>query len=356
MDLSDTLLSQYLVLHDEKESIVPTNVLGAINYSDNTDASSQHLFPCASVPIFRREDNVDPHERADGQSDSTVLTEYWTCNRPVKFHTEKQWQICQSKDYLFASIQYVDQDHDLASLTQEHYLHLFALLEKSGYTHLLRVWNFIPRINEVDADQLERYRSFSLGRAKAFDSYFDNMESRLPAATGIGTFSGDNTIVVLASRKSEGITHLENPLQTPAYRYPKQYGPRPPSFARGTSYFCKDDNTHTIYISGTASIQSSDTLHQGDIEKQFEIILVNIATLISSENLAEHSIRAGYTLADVQSVKVYFRHQKDLATLQILCGRAFSASDNVVYLHSDICRSDLDVELEGIIKVGVPNV
>ena len=46
--------------------------------------------------------------------------------------------------------------------------------------------------------------------------------------------------------------HFENPRQVPAFEYPAQYGPRPPSFSRATAV--KAGEGRWIFISGTAAV------------------------------------------------------------------------------------------------------
>ena len=58
------------------------------------------------------------------------------------------------------------------------------------------------------------------------------LPERLCAASAVGSLGGELSICFLGS-KERGV-HCENPRQLPAYRYPKLYGPRSPSFARAT--------------------------------------------------------------------------------------------------------------------------
>src|SRR5690606_226506 len=98
-----------------------------------------------------------------------------------------------------------------------------------GYPHLVRIWNFIPDINRGSGDD-ETYVHFNRGRAIAFDE-LGFSSSRYPAATGVGSPAGSPLkVVVLASRTVP--LAIENPRQTSACHYPRQFGPRSPAFAR----------------------------------------------------------------------------------------------------------------------------
>ena len=46
-------------------------------------------------------------------------------------------------------------------------------------------------------------------------------------------------------------------------------------------------------------------------------------------------------------LKVYVRHEHDLAMVQAKVRAEFGADCTAVYLHSNICRSDLLLEIEG---------
>ena len=60
---------------------------------------------------------------------------------------------------------------ELAARVYQAYTNLFAF---AAGAHLLRVWNYLPRIteNSIAADQtkMERYRHFNLGAAQSFRS------------------------------------------------------------------------------------------------------------------------------------------------------------------------------------------
>src|SRR5690606_37451695 len=98
----------------------------------------------------------------------------------------------------------------------------------SGTPELLRVWNYLDAITLGDGDA-ERYRQFCLGRAAGLGE-FDT--GRLPAATAIGRCDEERVFQLYWLSAREAGTPVENPRQVSAYRYPRQYGPQPPSFAR----------------------------------------------------------------------------------------------------------------------------
>lgn len=106
------------------------------------------------------------------------------------------------------------------------------LLEICQGRTIYRIWNFVPFIN-AETEGLENYKSFSIGRSMAFERAFgQQFHQVLPAASAVGV--EDNVFALYFVAGFEDATHVENPEQVSAFKYPTEYGPRPPSFARGT--------------------------------------------------------------------------------------------------------------------------
>lgn len=152
-----------------------------------------------------------------------------------------------------------------------------ALFEITKGRHLCRVWHFVPDILSRPAGREETYRRFCRARADAFESVFDGgAETRMPAASAVGV-DGDRLVIVAVA--SDAVPkHFENPLQTPAYRYPEKYGPRPPSFARATR--AATPAGEWVFISGTAAVRGSETWHAGDFAAQEATMRENLAVML----------------------------------------------------------------------------
>jgi chorismatase len=211
------------------------------------------------------------------------------------------------------------------------------------------MWNFIEGINANNDDGLELYRDFCLGRAEAFERFPADIE--MPAATGIGSLGGGIGFYFLAAHAAERV-NVENPRQQPAYHYPRQYGPKSPSFARATCLLATSEGLperQQTFVSGTASIIGHRTAHPNDLRRQCAETFENIAQLISGPNLANYGIDRGYQLTDLTNLKVYVRHMADLDAVRKLCVDAFSPQAELAFFNVDICRSDLLVEIEGIV-------
>jgi len=280
----------------------------------------------------------------DDWDEGNERLEVWFSANPVRYSRRDNLALADDGDVLMGIVSFADTQTELEEKTQATYRRILDACESEGYPHLFRIWNFIPNINRPTASGMERYRAFCKGRALAFFDDRHCAEKYLPAGTGVGSRGGPVSICFLAAR-AEVPVNLENCRQVPAYRYPRIYGPKSPSFARGTFLRLQDEDI--IFVSGTSSIVGHETLHPGDIEKQCRTSLENIRVLLSSENLGGYNIQAQTDLACLDLIKVYIRHQADVARVKQICREYFSPRARVLYLGADICRSDLLVEIEG---------
>lgn len=230
-------------------------------------------------------------------------------------------------------------DGDWQALAREAYARVAAFQAGSGYPGLLKIWNYLPQITCGAGDQ-ERYRQFSLGRHEGW-RWAADAEVRLPSAVAIGSEQGGLALMWLAARRP-GL-QIENPRQTSAFRYPREYGPIGPSFSRATlmPWGGRDEQ---LYVSGTASIVGHRSLHAGDVRAQLEEILRNLAALC-----AEAQRRAGRDAEPLaRSLIAYVRRPADAGfTLQRL-RQAFGPATAISVLRGDVCRAELLVEVEGL--------
>jgi len=213
------------------------------------------------------------------------------------------------------------------------YREVLATCAALGYPHLLRVWNVVPAINRLD-EGLERYRSFCRGRAEAFEGHHGPLfQSRLCASSAVGSAAGDLVVWFLASAQRG--TPRENPRQVSAYAYPPCYGPRSPSFARATR--CPAAAGDWLLLSGTASIVGHRSVHPGDVRRQLDETLDNLALLAPGGEPPQY-----------QALKVYVRHPEDLPAVRARLEERLGSALPVLYLQADICREELLLEIEGL--------
>lgn len=227
----------------------------------------------------------------------------------------------------------------LEAAASDLYRRLFAATEG---LHLHRIWNYVPRIN-AQGDGVENYRRFCRGRSLAFERHFGaDFKKHLPAASAVGAPVGPLAVAYLAGR--EWPRHFENPRQVPAFEYPVQYGPRPPSFARAT--VVGDTAGRRVYISGTAAIRGHATVAPGDLDGQLDCLVENLR-LISTAAGAGADLGAGGD----RSFKVYVRRPQDCARVaERLGAELWAAGDTVCYLQADVCRAELLVEVEAVLE------
>ncbi|MDY7086956.1 MAG: FkbO/Hyg5 family chorismatase [Actinomycetota bacterium] len=274
------------------------------------------------------------------------FTELWETTGPVTAGRYAGLRYSHDGEHLFCAGRIAAAPRYSEAVRQA-YGEAFRLMESLGFPYAFRMWNFVSGINDANADGVEVYRDFCIGRAEAVDRWAT--DGVMPAATGVGAHGGGIAFCLLASRSVRPV-HLENPGQVPAYHYPPEHGPRAPSFARATYLAGPDGAPGHLYVSGTASIRGHRTVHEGDLDRQVACALENIDRVVGRDNLAAHGVPGGYSRADLRTVKVYVRHAGDLERVRRLCREAFSPEADIALLTVDICRADLLVEIEGIVE------
>ncbi|MEW2119040.1 FkbO/Hyg5 family chorismatase [Streptomyces sp. NPDC005474] len=275
-----------------------------------------------------------------------AVTETWVAGEPVCAGDYAGLRYTGCRDFVFC-VGRIEEAGEYAAATHRTYEDLFTLLARLGYKRLVRVWNYIGDINGGNARGQEVYRDFCVGRSHALEQL--GMLYGMPATTVIGAEGDGIGIAVLAAREAEPV-NIENPRQTPAYHYPPRYGPRSPNFARATYVPPADDpaGRGKVFVSGTASIVGHETVHVGDVRAQTHTALENIGLLIGPDNLSDYGIPHTYGLSDLRRAKVYVRHAEDVPAVREICSKLLPDDGDVVYLHADVCRGDLLMELEGV--------
>lgn len=230
----------------------------------------------------------------------------------------------------------------LAGGLEEAALKLYAtILEATRGVNLARIWNYVPAINSPGPCGTENYRLFCRGRSHAFEHHHgEGFKARLPSASAVGSKSPHLTVVFAASPAAP--RHVENPLQTPAYDYPADYGPRAPSFARAT--IVPGERDCTVFISGTAAIRGHATVAPQSTRRQLEYTLENLDGISRACGLGAALDRGGPA---ARHFKVYVRHAGDQPLVAAMLQSAlFTGDDSVSYLQAEICRAPLLVEIE----------
>ena len=258
---------------------------------------------------------------------------------------------CTHKEYIIGSLSIPLSDLDsLQEQTRSYYEQIINFLRVQGKPHLLRMWNYFPKINQKDND-FERYQQFCVGRHIAFNKHpeANNTKIRYPAASAVGSHSPMMVIVFIASHQP--VLYIENPDQISAYSYPSHYSPKSPSFSRASVYQTSD--TMQLYISGTASIVGHKSLFPGDISSQTRQTIKNLNKLIQHTN-QQLKVSTHFNVSDVTngsaSLKVYLRNPNHFPEVAPLIQEFAPLCDNLCYLQADICRQELDIEIEMILN------
>jgi chorismate lyase/3-hydroxybenzoate synthase len=304
--------------------------------------ANDHLMALIS---FGQVSSIVNHDRCHWQVGLPELgelhtVEAWVSPLPVKRGNAGQFSFSKNAQILLACFFLEETGFpDLATVTYHAYQQLFTFIQQKEYPYLLRVWNYFPLINQEE-QSLERYQSFCLGRHQAFQ-LFTVTESRLPAATAIGTHSPGLLIYFMAA-KMPGI-QIENPRQISAFHYPRQYGPNSPTFSRAILKSWGTTASH-LYVSGTASIVGHESCYIQDTELQL------IETLRNLESLIDHANH--YSLLPIPKraalLKIYIRQPSHFEFIRQYLKNELDAGVPMIFLQSDICRSNLLLEIEGL--------
>ena len=252
------------------------------------------------------------------------------------------WQV--DARFRFLALKQIELDGDIESAARRAYADLIARVRGSSHPYLLRIWNYLAAINTGEGDA-ERYRRFCVGRAAAVDAAFNDPP---PAATAIGHDGEARDLQVIALCSSEPAVALENPRQTPAWNYPRDYGPVAPGFSRG-ALLDAGGTSPRLLASGTASIVGHVSRHVGDVAEQLRESLRNLEALLAVGH--ERSGR-GFGFAGCEALRVYLREARDLPVAQSVIAESGLPVERVLYLRGDVCRRELDVELEGVFAAG----
>lgn len=264
--------------------------------------------------------------------DAPAPVELWQVDGPVNCGAEGSLQWSSGGGWLFAAIELDEREHGGATATAKlAYERLHAFLADRTDRHVLRVWNYLGAINHGEGDA-ERYKHFCDGRAAGMGDFF---AEGFPAATAIGHLGNPHLLQVYLLACDQPGGRVENPRQVSAWRYPRQYGRTPPSFARAMTLPAQD----ALAISGTAAVVGHASAHQDDLDAQLTETLTNLEALLASAGMA-----AGF---DTQSpLKIYVRHGADAARVRAFAQQRLPGVP-VLLLHGDICRSELLVEIDG---------
>lgn len=256
--------------------------------------------------------------------------EIWQAAGPVRHVSAGPVTGAYSDDLAFGCVRLEEGGLGLEDAAERAYLAVFEFLARTGFAEPVRFWNYLSAILDDDGG-MERYRRFNIGRHRAFMARL--AQPVPPAASCVGGHAAGSVVYFLAAR--EAATPVENPRQVSAYEYPLQYGPRSPSFSRAGLF------GEALFISGTASIVGHETRHKGDVRAQLAETVENLRALIGNAGQsAALGDSAGWGL------KVYLHDPLAQPLVEPVLDAMFGAQAQRMYLHGEVCRADLLIEIE----------
>lgn len=266
---------------------------------------------------------------------SQAPLEVWRAPGAVERGIDGRVRWAASADYCYGAVEVAEADHpSLAAATEYAYAELARFTAERSWPYLLRIWNYLADINRGEGDG-ERYKHFCTGRSAGMRGVHGQ---GFPAASAIGRSDEVPVLQVywLAARQP-GLT-VENPRQVSAWRYPREYGPTSPTFARAMRGPCREGQLH---ISGTAAVVGHVSRHRGDVQAQLDETFANLASLLASAGDLP-----GFGRGSV--LKAYVRRREDLEPVAAALQQRLPQAAERLVLLGDICRAELLVEIDGI--------
>ncbi|UNK58966.1 pteridine-dependent deoxygenase [Pseudoxanthomonas daejeonensis] len=266
--------------------------------------------------------------------------EVWRSAAPVRSGRDGDVAWSTDGNLLFGALEIDELDDGLEAAARRAYARLGAFLAGGDMPHLLRIWNYMDAITLGEEDA-ERYRRFCVGRVAGMEA-FD--AARLPAATAIGRHDGVRRLQVYWLAAREPGRPVENPRQVSAYRYPRQYGPQAPSFAR--AMLPPAGASMPLLLSGTAAIVGHASQHSGSVQAQVDETLANLASLVDTARRQSPELPA--VLGAGSPLKVYVRDPSDAEAVAARLDASLDPSVPRLLLHAQVCRRELLVEIDGV--------
>jgi chorismate lyase/3-hydroxybenzoate synthase len=269
--------------------------------------------------------------------------EVWRSAGPVATGREGAIRYSHDGALMFGVLEWEEPDGGILHASAHAYAALVAFWRDSGYPHLLRIWNYFDAITLGEGDG-ERYRQFCVGRVQGLG----DVDTRtLPAATAIGSRDGRRVLQVYWLAAREPGLPLENPRQVSAYRYPREYGPQSPTFARA---LLPPSPRVPLLLSGTASIVGHASQHADSLRAQLDETLTNLDSLLGAAR--ERAPTLSPHLDGTSRLKVYVRDAADADAVAAQLEARLGTRVPWLMLHADVCRRELLVEIEGMHGVG----
>jgi len=234
-------------------------------------------------------------------------------------------------------------------------LSAYQQAEEFGFEprHFVRHWHFIGGILDYPHSGVQQYQIFNAARASVFEQ-LGIVNGQYPAASALGSTSGYAceffAINSIQEHETE-IKYVSNKSQNDPWMYSDDVLPgapvhganhkMAPFFSRGARIRCRFSDW--ALPSGTAAVirEASQSFDTDNSERQ---------ALIASENLIRVLEQCGRSngrdLSGLGHLRIHISRNADYSEVKKAI-EPLLASVPHTYLRTDICRSDLDIELDG---------
>lgn len=228
---------------------------------------------------------------------------------------------------------------------------LDTLLAAHGFAvdDIVRQWNYIGDI-VGQREGKQNYQEFNDARSDYYAK--GTWQKGYPAATGIGSTEGIIVGGIAFKCDSTAIYPIDNPLQVAAHIYSKNVLIDDAADAvKSTPKFERAKLIETArgaycFVSGTAAIRGEESVDASSARRQTIRTIENINYLVSKENLERHGCRP-YEL-ECRFLQVFIKNAEDYAEVRAAVEEAYPGV-TTIYSIADVCRSELLVEIEGIL-------
>lgn len=246
-----------------------------------------------------------------------------------------------------------DFSQSVRTQSDEVFVKLDSLLSAYGFEvdDIVRQWNYIGNIVSY-RDGKQNYQEFNDARSAYYGK--GGWHNGYPAATGIGAACEGIVVGGIALKKAgeSGIYPIDNPLQIAAHVYSKKVliddaenaVKSTPKFERAK--LIETSHGACCFVSGTAAIRGEESMDASSAKLQTIKTIENIEYLVSKENLVRFGCKP-YSLKYTQ-LQVFIKNAEDYEEVRVEVEKAYPNMP-VVYTIADVCRSELLVEIEGIL-------
>lgn len=352
-----------------KETIVRQSIFISVDNNAEYLFYKKELLAC-SDGFF---DNLPPTSIIAQQPDNGSLIVEFTSieglnRQEVEFKKNEKasWLVverCDAKMIFVAGLGEASENTDILKQSTIAFESLESVLkaEDFEFCNIIRQWNYIEEIiKNVSHNNAvsQHYQIFNDVRSKYYQK--SNFIHGYPAATGIGQAFGGVIIDAIAvqTKDENSIIPIKSPLQLDAYSYTNEvlaennkmsdFRRTSPKFERAKLIITSE--CKCIFVSGTAAIKGQTSIPELSVERQTEMTIQNIHSLISNENILKYGLCPAEK-ASLISIRVYIKKSEDISVVREICNKYFLQLP-VIYVVADICRPELLVEIEGFATIG----